>query len=790
MEAKTLTKLEYDKIIALLAEHCGFAVSREQAQALQPVSDAYEASQLLAETTEAREILRLNPLFSLGGLWDIRSSLRQLEIGAILQPEELVHIAGLCRAARISKAFFSELKGSYPIIQSLGKSLTILRTIESAVEKAIGPELNINDNASEKLANIRRKARDKSERIKERLDSIIKNPNTVKYLQEPIVTIRENRYVVPVKQEYRGQIAGIAHDMSSSGATIFIEPLGVLELNNELAVLHREEEDEINAILRALSLVAVGFINELQANLVILARLDFIFAKGKLSNEMDAMAPKLNADGSFRLVKARHPLIPAARVVPVDVHLDKDIAAMVITGPNTGGKTVTLKLVGLMTCMALAGLHIPADSGSEIGCYTSVFADIGDEQSIEQSLSTFSSHMKNIVAILAAADEQSLVLLDELGAGTDPTEGAALAMAILDHLKSRGARIIATTHYSELKAFAYNTPGFINASMEFDVATLSPTYRLIMGTPGKSNAFEISRRLGLPDEIIAAAEAGLSTEDIAVTAMLANLEDARRELAEQQEKIEKAEIYARTKEDYLRRQEQKLEAKQADIIRKANLEAQRIIDETRAKSKALFEEEQRKIAAKESAQRTWQEAQRKLKNWREQLEGEIPEPVFAGTAPRRVKSGDYVHLPKLNQYGYVLSEPDADGNVFVQVGVIKLKAKLDELREAQPEQPRKNSHRRGAGNSGAIAMSKASSVEPILDLHGLDTLEAEPILDKYLDDAFIAGLRTVEINHGRGTGALRKFVREYLKDHRLVKSYHTAANNEGGLGVTVVELNQ
>lgn len=789
MEAKTLTKLEYDKITALLAEYCGFAVSREQAQALQPVSDAYEAGQLLAETTEAREILRLNPLFALGGLWDIRSALRQLEIGAILQPEELVHLASLCRAARLSKAFFSELKGSYPIIQSLGKSLTILRTIESAVDKAIGPELNINDNASEKLANIRRKTRDKSERIKERLDSIIKNPNTAKYLQEPIVTIRENRYVVPVKQEYRGQIAGIAHDMSSSGATIFIEPLGVLELNNELAVLHREEEDEITAILRALSLVAVGFIEELRANLVILARLDFIFAKGKLSNEMDAMAPRLNADGSFRLVKARHPLIPAARVVPVDIHLDKDIAAMVITGPNTGGKTVTLKLVGLLTCMALSGLHIPADSGSEIGCYEAVFADIGDEQSIEQSLSTFSSHMKNIVAILSTADAQSLVLLDELGAGTDPTEGAALAMAILDHLKARGARVIATTHYSELKAFAYNTPGFINASMEFDVATLSPTYRLIMGTPGKSNAFEISRRLGLPEEIIAAAEAGLSTEDVAVTAMLANLEDARRELAQQQEKIEKAEVYARTKEDYLRRQEQKLEAKQADIIRKANLEAQKIIDETRAKSKALFEEEQRKIAAKESAQRTWQEAQRKLKNWREQLEEEIPEPVFAGSAPRQVKSGDYVHLPKLNQYGYVLSEPDSDGEVFVQVGVIKLKAKLDELRAAQPEKQRKNS-RRGAGNSGTIAMNKASSVEPVLDLHGLDTLEAEPILDKYLDDAFIAGLRTVEINHGRGTGALRKFVREYLKDHRLVKGYHTAANNEGGLGVTVVELNQ
>jgi DNA mismatch repair protein MutS2 len=787
MDAKSLKKLEYDKIVGKVAAYCRFPVSREQAEALQPSKEAALAAQLLAETEEARQILRLHPTFSLGGLWDIRPSLRHLEIGGVLEPEALVNLASLCRSARIAKAFFSELKGSYPTMQPLGKSLTIIKTIESAVEKAISPDLGINDSASERLAGIRRKNRDKAERIKERLDSLIKNPNTAKYLQDPIVTIRENRYVVPVRQEFRGQISGVAHDISSSGATLFIEPLAVLELNNELAVLRREEEEEIAAVLRALSLVAASFLAELKANLAILARLDFIFAKGQYSYELDAIAPRLDVGGNFRLLRARHPLIPANQVVPIEVRLERNISAMIITGPNTGGKTVTLKTIGLLTCMALSGLHISAESGSEVGCYDAVWADIGDEQSIEQSLSTFSSHMSNIVTILGAANQRSLVLLDELGAGTDPTEGAALAMAILDHLKNAGSRTVATTHYSELKAFAYNTPGFINASMEFDIATLSPTYHLIMGAPGKSNAFEISRRLGLPEPIIAAAEAGLSSDDLAVSAMLANLEDTRRELAAQQEQVEKAAIFARSREDYLRRETQKLEAERSEIIRLANLEAQKIIEEVRSESKALLAEQQQAVAEEKFSQKSWQEAQKKLKGWQEQLAEEIPEPVFAGKPPRTVQAGDYVHLPKLNQYGYVVAPPDAEGDVFVQVGVIKLKSKLAELRLAESEQPKKASRSKSSG-IGGIAMRKAASVEPSLDLHGLDTMEALPILDKYIDDVFIAGLRTVEINHGRGTGALRSFVQNYLRGHRLVKSFHSAASNEGGQGVTVVEL--
>jgi len=790
MNSKSLTKIEYDKIISLVAGTCGFAVSRELAEALAPVADSHHARLLLAETEEARELLRLHPLFSLTGLWDIRSAVRHAEIGGTLEPEALVNLAALCRSARSAKAFFSELKGNFPALQGLARSLTLLKTIESAVEKAIGPDLSINDGASDRLAGIRRKKRDKTERIKDRLDNLIKNPATARLLQEPIVTIRDGRYVVPVRQEYRSQVSGVAHDLSSSGATVFIEPLAVMELNNELSVLQHEEEEEIAAVLRGLSLVVSGFSAELRADLAILAQLDFLLAKGRLALEMDAVVPKINDDGVWKLVKARHPLIPAARVVPVDARLDKGIAAMVVTGPNTGGKTVLLKTIGLLTAMALSGLQIPAESGSEIACVNAVWADIGDEQSIEQSLSTFSSHMSNIVAILAQADSRSLVLLDELGAGTDPTEGAALAMSILKYLKASGAKTVATTHYSELKAFAYNTPGFINASMEFDLETLSPTYRLLMGLPGKSNAFEISRRLGLPEAIISDAAASLSGQDVAIAAMLANLEDMRRELTAEQQRAEALRVSALSRDKRLAEREQALKAREAEILRQANEQAQRILEETAAKSRALYEQQRQQIAERQSAERVWQQSQKQLKSWQQQLEEEIPEPVFEGQPPARVKPGDYVYLPKLDKFGSVLDTPDSDGQVMLQVGVVKLKARLGEIRLSDPEKQQKPAKGGRAYGHAALAYRKSVSVEPTLNLHGMDTMEAMPVLEKYLDDAFIAGLRQVEINHGRGTGALRNFVHQELRRHRLVKSFRDGDYHEGGIGVTIVELNQ
>ena len=790
MDERSIKKLEYDKIIARLAEHCNFAPSRELAEALHPAADSYNASRLLAETDEARELLRLHPLFSCGGLWDVRPHLRKAEIGGVLDPEELVEIAALCRAARTTKVFFSEVKGNFPILTGLGRSLVFIRTLETAVEKAIGPDMSVNDDASERLASIRRKKCSKAEQVRARLDSLIKNPTTARYLQDPIITIRDNVFVVPVKQEYRGQIAGVVHDTSGSGATLFVEPLAVMELNNDLTALSKEEQEEIAAILRGLTLVVSRFAAEINADLVMLSHIDFILAKGWLSYDLDGAAPKVNDSGRIDLVKARHPLIPAAKVVPIDVRLDRDIAAMVITGPNTGGKTVTLKTIGLLTCMGLAGLHIPAELGSEIACFDRVCADIGDEQSIEQSLSTFSSHMTNIVDILSQADGRSLLLFDELGAGTDPTEGAALAMAILKYAQSLGAKTVATTHYSELKAFAYNTPGFINASMEFDVSTLSPTFRLLMGMPGKSNAFEISRRLGLPESIIEDAAASLSSDDAAVAAMLSNLEDMRRELAKEKEKAAAYASSSAGREKRLREKEQQLAAREAEVLRQANAKAQQIVDDTLAQSKALFQQEQERIANQESAQKAWQESQRKLKSLRQQLEEETPEPVFAGEAPKEVRLGEAVFLPRLNQHGSVVGLPDKDGQVTVQLGVVKMKAPLTDLRLSSEEATVKRGRRRGSGNTTAdMTFRKSISVEATLDLHGMDTMEALPVLDKYIDDAFIAGLKTVEINHGRGTGALRNFVHDYLRGHRLVKDYRDGSFHEGGIGVTIVELN-
>ncbi|MCL1906101.1 MAG: Smr/MutS family protein, partial [Clostridiales bacterium] len=568
------------------------------------------------------------------------------------------------------------------------------------------------------------------------------------------------------------------------GATLFVEPLAVLELNNELAALSREEESEIAAILRGISLLLSGFSAELTADLNLLTELDFIFAKGKLSYAMDACAPRITAGGSLCLLAARHPLIPANRVVPINVALEKRHTAMIITGPNTGGKTVSLKTIGLLTLMALSGLHIPAEPESAVPCFTHVLADIGDEQSIEQSLSTFSSHMVNIVEILQLAGENSLILLDELGAGTDPTEGAALAMAILAHLQQRGAYLVATTHYSELKAFAYNRPGFVNASVEFDVATLSPTYRLLMGVPGKSNAFEISRRLGLAEDLIDAAAGFITQEDAQVAALLTNLEELRREVAEEREAAEKDAAVTKVREAKLHEEGKRLAAEKAKILREAHEQAKRIVEDTISQSKAVYQNMVDKALSEQEAAREFARAQKKLKDWRQQLEEELPQPVLAGEAPENITVGDYVYLPRLRQSGYVVTAPE-NGEAGIQVGLLKLKVRISELRAAEPKEERPAARRAGTGNMG---FDKAQSMGTELNLHGLDSLEALELLDKYLDDAFIAGLKTLRINHGRGTGVLRKVVREHLRKHRLVKSHRQGEYQEGGPGVTVVEL--
>ncbi|MCL2677706.1 MAG: endonuclease MutS2 [Clostridiales bacterium] len=785
MREKTLIKLEYDKMRERLAERASFACSKELALALQPAGSAAEAAALLEESVEAREILRFYPTFSLGGLRDLRPALRHIEVGGILDVPSLLDVADVCRAARQSKTFFSEIKGSYPTVTALGKSLGLFKTIESAVEKTVAGDGGINDEASEKLFQLRRRQRSAAERVKERLEGIVKSPNTQRFLQEPIVTMRAGRHVVPVKVEYRAQVPGIMHDTSASGATLFIEPMAVIELNNELQRLAREEEEEIAAILRALTLLMTGFADDLAATLSRLARLDFIFAKARLSYDYNGAAPKINERGHIRLNAARHPLIDPAKVVPVEIRLEKDVYAMVVTGPNTGGKTVTLKTIGLLTLMALSGLEIPAEAGSEISFFAGVFADIGDEQSIEQSLSTFSSHMVSIVEILQNVRGDSLVLLDELGAGTDPAEGAALAMALLDTLKRRGAKTVATTHYSELKAFAYNNPGFLNASMEFDLETLSPTFRLLMGVPGKSNAFEISRRLGLPETVIGEAARFLTAEDAQIADLLANLEEARRQAVREKEEARAALARAEEKEKELQREQDSFKIKEAEIVRGAHERSREIVAETMKKSEALYREMQGKMQEERERERAWQESKRKLKTWQEQLEEEQPEIPFAGQAPASVMAGQTVFVPRFNQKCVVLSPPNSGGEVAVRAGVLKMMLPLSDLRLAEEEKTEETKKR----NSGAMQREKAMSIKSEADLRGLDSLEALEALDKYLDDAFVAGLKQVRIIHGKGTGALRAAVATYLKGNRLVKSFKAGEYHDGGIGVTIAELN-
>ncbi len=775
-------KLEFEKIMVRLAEECGFSMSKELAFALRPQPTMEKVREKLTETGEAADILRLYPTYSLGHVVDIREPLKRAELGGVLNLRELVDIADTCRAARHNKEFFSQTKGSFAALQAYIRNINLFRTVESAVERVATPEMTVADTASERLYNIRRKMHIHQNRIKERLDNFIKNPNTAKFLQDPIVTIRDGRFVVPVKQEYRASVSGVVHDMSSSGATLFVEPMAVMEANNELQKLKIEEQDEITAILRALTNVVAGFKAEIEATLYALAKLDFVFARARLGEKMRGTAPKINDQGAIRLKKARHPLIGAG-VVPIDVHLDSQLKVMVITGPNTGGKTVTLKTIGLLTLMGLSGLHIPAEEGSELAFFDQVFADIGDEQSIEQSLSTFSAHMTNIVYILNHADFRSLILLDELGSGTDPTEGAALAMSILEHLYRVGSKVCATTHYSELKSFAYNKNGFINASVEFDVETLRPTYRLQMGIPGKSNAFEISKKLGLDHSIINRANSFLSADEQQVADLIANLEEnnVKAEANRREAEAQLAEVKAR--EERLRMKEMELHNKEVSVMRKAHEEALEIIKEVRAESETLYQSMKEQLKQSGSLGKDVQKTRQKLKHLQERHHEQIPEEQYLGTAPSKVQLGQRVEIPKYHQRGAILTLPNEKGELQVQVGIMKLNVNIKDLRI---DKTRDDKERTYATNR--VRTEKAKAISPEVDLRGMTLDEAIEALDKYLDDAFLTNVKQVRVIHGKGTGALRAGLKPYLQKHRLVNKIRPGDYHEGGIGVTVVEL--
>ena len=749
---------------------------------LEPKKTVEKAREALAETTEAREILRLYPTYSIGGVRDIREGLKRAKLGGVLDVHELVQVADTCRAARQNKTFFSQVKGQFPILINLSKNLSLFKTIETAMEKAITPENTVADGASERLYSIRKRMTIHQERIQERLDNFIKNPNTAKFLQDPIVTIRDDRFVVPVKQEYRASVAGVVHDISASGATLFIEPMAVMDANNELQKLRLEEADEIQAILRALTSVVLSFQQELETTLYALAKLDFIFAKGQFSVALDGTTCKLNTDGKIQLKKARHPLIPG-NVVPIDVFLDKQTKTMVITGPNTGGKTVTLKTIGLLTLMALCGLHIPAEYGSELSYFQQIYADIGDEQSIEQSLSTFSAHMVNLVAILNEADDTSLVLMDELGSGTDPTEGAALAMSILEYLFLVQAKVVATTHYSELKSFAYNKEGFINASVEFDVETLRPTYRLLMGIPGKSNAFEISKKLGLNAAIIERAASFLSADEQQVADLITNLEENKRKAEEERHEADLLLAKVVEQERQLKIKTLELQNKETAVLRKAHERALAIVKEAKEESEALYQTLKEQLKNAQNTGKEVQKTREKMKRMQEKLQEQIPEEQYLGSAPKKISIGQKVEIPKLRQRGVVLSLPDEKQDVLVQVGILKVTVKLADLRIDKKQDEKERSI-----GTNRVRLEKAKTIAPEIDLRGMMVEEAIEMLDKYLDDAFLANVKQLRVIHGKGTGALRAGLMPYLKKHRLVKSIRVGDYHEGGIGVTVVEL--
>ncbi|BDG44574.1 endonuclease MutS2 [Saccharococcus caldoxylosilyticus] len=783
MQTKVLHVLEFDKVKEQLLKHAASSLGKEKIETLLPSSDFAEVVDWLEETDEAAAVLRLRGHVPLGGIFDIRASLKRAKIGGTLSPQELLDIASTVSASRQLKQFIESLHeehGNFPRLAGYAQSLALLPEVEQEIERCIDDHGEVLDHASERLRSLRQQLRTTEARIREKLESIIRSPSAQKMLSDAIITIRNERYVIPVKQEYRGAYGGIVHDQSASGATLFIEPQAVVELNNQLREARVKEKQEIERILIELTKVVANHAEALLETVHILAQLDFIFAKAKYANQLKATKPAMNDRGYIRMLQARHPLIDQGVVVPNDIELGKEYKTIVITGPNTGGKTVTLKTIGLLTLMAQAGLFVPALDGSELAVFRAVYADIGDEQSIEQSLSTFSSHMVNIVDILRRVDEKSLVLFDELGAGTDPQEGAALAIAILDEVHGRGARTVATTHYPELKAYGYNRDGVINASVEFDTETLRPTYKLLIGVPGRSNAFEISRRLGLDERIIERAKSHISTESNKVESMIASLEQSKKQAEEEEKRAKEARMEAEKLRDEWRQKWEALEEKQdeiideakrkaADIIRASQQEAERIIQELRRMQK----EKQAEIKEHEliEAKKRLAEAMPTLAKKKKERKKEKRH-VF--------QPGDEVKVTSLNQKGYLV-EKVSDEEWQVQLGILKMKI-----------------HERDLEYIGSAPKTETKPIVTVkgkdyhvgleLDLRGERYEDALARLEKYIDDALLAGYPRVSIIHGKGTGALRKGVQEFLKKHRAVKSFHFGEASEGGTGVTVVEL--
>ena len=798
--SKIYTKLELDKILARLEERCASPLGAELARALTPSRDLEVVRRRLQATTEAEQVRRRYPDIPLYPIHDIRPQVARAAVGGILEGEDLLRVAATLATARRLRQFLLGLEGDWPQLRQLAGGIGDYRSLEKAITAAIGPDGEVLDQATPRLYSLRQQIRRTGERVKERLDGYLHSTEMQKYLQDNLYTIRNDRYVLPVKQEYRHQVPGLIHDQSASGATLFIEPMALVELNNELRRLQAAANREVEAILQQLSAAAGRDREGLAATLAALGEIDFTMAKGSLSRDMAATEPMINSDGRWRIRHGRHPLLKG-EAVPVSLPLGEEFTTLVITGPNTGGKTVTLKTIGLFTLMAGCGLHLPAASGTEVDPAAAVYADIGDEQSIEQSLSTFSAHMAQIVAILREVTPGSLVLLDELGAGTDPAEGAALAMAILDYLTGMGARTVATTHYSELKAYAYATPQVENAAVEFDTRTLQPTFNLIIGTPGESNAFIIASRLGLAPAVIDRARSLLGEENQRVSRLISALTEDRRASAQERQQAEILRRQAEMARAEVEKAKQAWQQEAARQMEKARQEARGLLRRARAEIREIMAGIEKAMATenRRGQQQAVTAARQRLKELEATVEAGLEQyrPVAGEGAPENLKAGEKVYLLAWDQTGEVLEPANDQGDVLVQLGALKVSVPLKELRRvAKSPRPR---HQEGAVAEGpqpgaaarsgwTIKTAASDTVSPEIDLRGLTVDEACHQVDVYLDDVALAGLNRVHLIHGKGTGALRTALQDYLRQHPLVKGLRPGGAGEGGSGVTVVEI--
>lgn len=791
MNSKVLRVLEYNKIIERLTDKATSEQGRKLTAALEPMTDLEAIRKAQTETADALGYLLRKGSTSFGGNKDLGMCIRSLEIGSTLSIAELLRIAAFLENVNRIKSYGRKEREDTPAdsLDEYFESLEPLTPLSNEIRRCILSEEEIADDASPALKKIRRSMAIANDRIHSQLASMISGSCRT-YLQDAVVTMRNNRYCIPVKSEYKGQVQGMVHDQSSTGSTFFIEPAAVVNLNNELRELEIKEQEEIAVILADLSAQAGAYTELLTGNQKAMTALDFIFAKAALALEQNAAMPVFNTEHQIRIRQGRHPLLDKKRVVPIDIQLGIDFDLLVITGPNTGGKTVSLKTVGLLTLMGQAGLHIPALDRSELSIFEEVYADIGDEQSIEQSLSTFSSHMTNIVSILQQADGGSLCLFDELGAGTDPTEGAALAISVLDHLHGRGIRTMATTHYSELKVYALSTPFVENASCEFSVETLRPTYRLLIGIPGKSNAFAISSKLGLPDHIIEDAKRHITEDKESFEDLLANLENSRVTIEKERLEIAGYKEEVKALKQKLEAKQEKIDQAKEKILRQANEEAREILrnaKELADETIRVFQKAEAGISIKD-LEKSRQKVRDKISEKNEKLTLKNDKPTHKVLKPTQIKPGDSVKVVSMGLKGTVSSLPDKNGNLFVQCGIIRSKVSLNDL--VLIEEETINTGKMQRSSSGKLKMSKSYSISTEINLLGRTVDEALSELDKYLDDAYLAHLPSVRVVHGKGTGALRNAVHNYLRKNRVVKSYRLGEYGEGDAGVTIVEFKE